>query len=286
MATKIEWTDKTWNPTVGCTPISAGCKHCYARRDHDKRHKAKLAGKNLPPQYAKPFSEVQLVPQRLAMPLHWRKPRRVFVNSVSDLFHPDVPFYFIDEVFATMSLCSQHTFQVLTKRPGRMREYVERLVGRIHAGRCPWRWMPKHIWLGTSVSTQEDADRNIPPLLQCPAAVRFVSIEPMLESVDLHIASDFSTIGHGPSWLLPIASGAGGLTPTIDWVIIGCESGPKRRPSKQDGVRELVEQCRKASVSVFVKQLDIDDRVSKNMAEWPEDLRVQEYPRAAEAAEN
>jgi protein gp37 len=120
---KIEWTDKTWNPVVGCTKVSAGCKNCYAKALHDQRHKAHGEGKAVPAQYAKPFEVVQLMPERLRDPLSWRKPQRVFVNSVSDLFHQDIPDEFIDKVFAVMGVAHWHTFQVLTKRPERMAAY-------------------------------------------------------------------------------------------------------------------------------------------------------------------
>ncbi len=122
--TTISWTDVTWNPTVGCTRVSPGCKNCYAFTLHDMRHAAHKDGKNLPEQYAKPFTELQMIADRLEDPLHWKKPRMVFVNSMSDLFHEDVPDEFIDKVFAVMALCPQHTFQVLTKRPERMLEVL------------------------------------------------------------------------------------------------------------------------------------------------------------------
>jgi len=122
--TGIEWTDRVWNPTVGCTRVSDGCRHCYAFQLHDQRHAAYQAGKKLPIQYARPFKELQLVPDRLENPLHWRKPCRIFVNSMSDLFHDDVPDEFIDRVFAVMAMCPQHTFQVLTKRAEKMLQYL------------------------------------------------------------------------------------------------------------------------------------------------------------------
>jgi protein gp37 len=132
-ASSIEWTDATWNPVVGCTKVSPGCKNCYAKTLHDLRHKAHGEGKKVPAQYAHPFEVVQLMPDRLTDPLSWRKPRKVFVNSVSDLFHKDVPDEFLDWVFAVMALAPRHTFQVLTKRADRMREYMTnpRLIDRL-----------------------------------------------------------------------------------------------------------------------------------------------------------
>lgn len=132
MTTGIQWTDETWNPVVGCNQVSAGCDNCYAKTLHDKRHRAFLAGKNVAPQYAFPFELVQLKPERLSDPLGWRAPRRVFVNSVSDLFHKDVPDEYIDQVFAVMALTTRHTFQILTKRAGRMRSYINDPATRLN----------------------------------------------------------------------------------------------------------------------------------------------------------
>jgi protein gp37 len=221
--TAIAWCDKVWNPTVGCTRVSEGCRACYAFTLHDRRHAAYLAGNNLPAQYAKPFKELQLIEDRLEDPLHWRKPARVFVNSVSDLFHEDVPDESIDRVFAVMSLAQRHTFQVLTKRAQRMLDYCsavtfERLwvwMNRSADGgehrpgaynltsinqrtaksryvngeagalsRTPKPPLP-NVWLGVSVEDQQRADERIPPLLKTPARVRFLSVEPLLGPVRL-----------------------------------------------------------------------------------------------------
>ena len=274
--TNIEWTDRTWNPTVGCTRVSEGCRNCYAFQLHDKRHKAKLAGKRLPDQYAKPFNELQLMTDRLAEPLSWRKPQKVFVNSVSDLFHKDVPDEFLDRVFAVMALSPRHTFQVLTKRPERMAAYVagclvdgklrpalrdaaidvqggsiECDVGgpngfsRALATLKGWPWPLPNLWLGTSVENQAAADERIPHLLATPAAVRFLSCEPLLGPVTIRCANSKSDeLG------LPFRP----LKHDIHWVIVGGESGPDSRHCRVEWVRSLVDQCRAAGVACFVKQ--------------------------------
>ena len=209
MTTKIEWTDESWNPVTGCTKVSAGCQNCYAER----------MAKRLRGRFGYPDDDpfrVTLHPDRLEQPLRWRKPRRVFVCSMGDLFHEDVPDEFIDQVFAVMALAKEHTFQVLTKRPERMKSYLsdratyQRVRKETEEGDvcglyldslCGWefrqaqnqwwtnlppdRWPLPNVWLGTSVEDQATADERIPQLLECPAAVRFVSCEPLLSSVDL-----------------------------------------------------------------------------------------------------
>lgn len=301
MATAIEWTDTVWNPVTGCSKVSEGCRNCYAFALHDMRHKAFQEGKKLPQQYAKTFNEIQLFPERLLEPMKWRKPRKVFVNSMADLFHPDVPFEFIDKVFAAMTLSPKHTFQILTKRPERMQEYMNThdrdeaigqtammlyeqfggkgdcslAAGLIHGpGRVtnlpgvperPEAWPLPNVWLGTSVENQKAADERIPLLLQTPAAVRFLSCEPLLGPVDL---SQYLYRGHKcavtglpaenlhscgdcdpclKSFGLPASS-------RVDWVIAGGESGPNARPMHPDWVRSLRDQCQAADVSFFFKQ--------------------------------
>lgn len=192
--TGIEWTDATWNPVTGCAKVSQGCKHCYAEREWPRMTK-------LVPAYAgREFTDVRTHADRLDQPLSWKRPLKVFVNSMSDLFHQDVPFEFIDRVFAVMALSKQHVFQVLTKRPDRMREYMHRL-GRSakilddaartlgytfeFAGKYMVTWPLPNIWLGVSVEDQAAADERIPLLLDTPAAVRWISAEPLIGSVDL-----------------------------------------------------------------------------------------------------
>jgi len=278
MGTKIGWTDETWNPAVGCRKVSEGCRHCYA-----EDMAARLAGMGRKWLADGPWEDDVPVPgqvdyvgtvdgrgrwtgrvvyreNRLWVPVGWRKPRRVFVCSMGDLFHEDVQVRWLDAVWAVMAMCPAHTFQVLTKRPGRMTEYLndqsverrvavrmEQLRRRWRAEKkqlpktMPWRlrWPLKNVWVGTTAENQAAADVRVPELVRCPAVVRFVSVEPMLGAVDLG------------RW-----TGAGGcsLHGTIDWVICGGESGPGARPVQADWVRDLRDGCAGAGVPFFFKQ--------------------------------
>jgi protein gp37 len=212
--TAIEWTDATWNPVTGCTKISTGCDNCYAERFSER-----FRGVS-----GHPFEngfDLTLRPERLAQPLSWRQPKMIFVNSMSDLFHKGVPLSFVDRVFDTMEEADWHTFQILTKRSSRLRDYVNR--------RYTARLAPFHIWLGTSV---EDATKKsrIRQIQAANASVRFLSIEPLI----------------GPVGRLDLAG--------IDWVIVGGESGPNARQIEAEWVREIRDQCVAASVSFFFKQ--------------------------------
>lgn len=249
---KIEWTDKTWNPVTGCTKVSQGCKHCYAER---------IAGRMWATQYsrnpdgtARKFTDVRCHPDRLNQPLSWRKPAMVFVNSMSDLFHEDVPDSFICDVFTIMRRAEAHTFQVLTKRPERMADFMARLAWRsskepgergyyAYLGDPGSRPLP-NVWLGVSVEDQANADKRVPLLLQTPAHVRFVSAEPLLGPVDLVRAVNQL------DWLDPASLRPGG----IDWVIVGGESGPGARPMRSEWARLIREQCQAAGVAFFFKQ--------------------------------
>jgi protein gp37 len=212
--TAIEWTNATWNPVTGCTKISAGCDHCYAER-FSERFRG-VAGH--------PFSmgfDLTLRPERLHQPERWLRPRMIFVNSMSDLFHKEVPFTFVDRVFDTMEKASWHSFQVLTKRSSRMRDYVRRRYANSGA--------PAHIWLGVSVEDGTKLSR-VRQLSQAPAAVRFLSIEPLI----------------GPIGELPLDG--------IAWVIVGGESGPGARPTKPHWVRDIRDQCINQDIRFFFKQ--------------------------------
>lgn len=248
-ASKIEWTDATWNPITGCTKVSPGCDHCYAETLHERFH-----GKGS-------FSMVTLHPDRLDKPLRWRKPKRVFVNSMSDLFHNDVPDEFIARVFAAMALAPQHTFQVLTKRHGRMRSLLsserfdEMFADALYAIEDPRGEEPAepigsapgplpNVWLGVSVENQHWANIRIPALLDTPAAVRFLSCEPLLGPVSFRWAKWAPLIN---------ASHLDGLK-DIDWVIVGGESGPGARPMRPEWARELRDQCTEAGVAFHFKQ--------------------------------
>jgi protein gp37 len=277
VSTAIEWTDETWNPVVGCTQISKGCGHCYAKQIHDNRHKAALAGKAVHPQYLKPFEHVQLMPERLTRPLHWRKPRRTFVNSVSDLFHEDVPDEFLDKVFAIMQASPRHTFQVLTKRPARMQDYVAgaelrvEAMGEALAEEMDWchanedaAWPLPNVWLGVSVENQEAADDRISLLQQTPAAIRFLSCEPLLGPVDLTevaFGTEWSNGEERPARVscleasAPVVADGHLELAGIDWVIVGGESGAKARPCDVEWITLIVADCDLNGVPCFVKQL-------------------------------
>jgi len=218
----IEWTDSTWNPVTGCTKVSQGCKNCYAKTVHDNRHKAFLNGKKMPPQYSVAFEQLLTHPDRLAAPLHWRKPRRIFVNSMSDLFHEDIPSDFIESVFHRMAMAKQHTFQVLTKRPERMFNFLT--GGKAFSSPLP------NVWLGVSVEDRETWLDRSGPLKQTPAAVRFISYEPTLADIGL-----IDLTG-------------------IHWLIAGGESGPHARPAHPDWFRSARDQCAAAGVPFFFKQ--------------------------------
>lgn len=285
--TNIQWTERTWNPVVGCTRVSAGCDHCYAFDFHDRRMyapyiKAKRAGKELkvPPQFHKPFSQVQCLGDRLDLPKHWRKPSRVFVNSMSDLFHEQVPGEFINRVWMTMYNTKQHTYQILTKRPERLLEWTHQ-----KARACGWPvkeiW-PSWIWLGVSVENQEAADKRIPTLIDTPAAVRFLSCEPLLGPVDLYqwlVAEGDSKFAE---WNLAMY----GFSQPLSWVIVGGESGPKARPMEPEWAKEILEQCQIARVPAFMKQMGaVWAKAHKSanshgsiMEEWPTEYLVRQYP--------
>ena len=211
MATsKIEWTESSWNPVTGCTKVSDGCKNCYAER---MAKRLKAMGQ---PNYQNGF-KVTCHPHTLTLPLKWKKPRTIFVNSMSDLFHEEIPLAFLDEIFFTMNEARWHTFQILTKRA----EYMARIASRFN-------WTP-NIWMGVTVESAKYIDR-IDLLRSVPAAVRFLSLEPLLGPIrDLNLEG-------------------------IDWVIVGGESGPGARPMQKEWVLEIRDRCLDAGVPFFFKQ--------------------------------
>jgi protein gp37 len=265
--TKIEWTDYTWNPVTGCTKVSQGCKHCYAERlwpkvEAAERMREHFEWRRVPP---RPFTQIRCHPERLNAPLRMRKPRRVFVNSMSDLFHDDVDDIFIMHVFATMTIARHHTFQVLTKRPRRMLEWVggggraADVFGYVRDSELgywagadklpPLSWPLPNVWLGVSVEDQATADERIPLLLQTPAAVRWISAEPLLGPVDLR------RYLCGCRSCVPESEGLTGSVPAhLQWVVAGGESGPKARPSHPDWFRSVRDQCAAAGVPFLFKQ--------------------------------
>ncbi|OHB65896.1 MAG: hypothetical protein A2V70_10605 [Planctomycetes bacterium RBG_13_63_9] len=209
-SSSIEWTHSTWNPVTGCTKLSPGCAHCYAQR------MAKRLQAMGQPRYRNGF-RLTLQPDVLEVPLRWQRPRMIFVNSMSDLFHAGVPGEFIADCFRVMQQASHHTFQVLTKRPERAAEMAHRL---------PW---PDNVWMGTSVENA-DYTQRIAHLVRIRAAIRFLSLEPLL----------------GPIPRLPLSG--------IDWVIVGGESGPAARPMDPTWVRQIRDRCLARSVPFFFKQ--------------------------------
>jgi protein gp37 len=314
---KIEWLcrpgtkPESWNPVTGCRKVSEGCRNCYAAA-----MAARFWGD-------RKFTDVRCHKDRLYAPLSWRKPRTVFVNSMSDLFHDAVADEFIDRVFAVMALCPQHTFVILTKRPERMLDWAthDPRDGVRNAGEAmrpsnpprhwyhvsDWNlrlasWPLPNVWLGVSIEDQPTADQRIPILLQTPAAVRCVSIEPLLGPVRLKQQNpdgkwppdadqpDIAWLRHR-DWPDDFQYWTTGL----NWVIVGGESGPKARPCDVAWIRSTIRQCKDAGVPCFVKQLGARSvenssdyccgkrvrlRASKgnDPAEWPEDLRVREWP--------
>lgn len=210
----IEWTDATWNPVTGCTKITAGCDHCYAER-FSERFRGTVGH---------PFEhgfDLQLRPERIGQPLLWKRPRMIFVNSMSDLFHKDVPLEFTDRVFDAMEAAHWHTYQVLTKRSSLMRDFLRRRYGDRPA--------PAHIWCGVSIEDSAAAAR-LRHLAGAPATIRFLSIEPLL----------------GPVGKLDLSG--------IAWVIVGGESGPGARPMAIEWVREVRDQCLASGTAFFFKQ--------------------------------
>lgn len=321
---KIQWTDVTWNPTRGCSVVSPGCTNCYAMKQAHRFNRPGAAYEGLTqltnggPVWT---GEVRLVPEKLDEPIRWRRPRRIFVDSMSDLFHEDIPDRFRLEVFVRMALAQRHTFQILTKRPYNMRRFLnwlcrshdadelpamERIINaatRVHdelpIGRRPTAavedlgesvtWPLPNVHLGISVEDQAAADERIPHLLQAPAALRFLSVEPLLSSIDLKMALE-TFRGTDPMLKRDPSP--------IQWVIVGGESGPKARPCDVAWIRSIRDQCAEAKVPLFVKQFgaravldglrlpSASEREHSpfqhpkggDPTEWPEDLRVREFP--------
>lgn len=210
---KIEWTEQTWNPTTGCTKISPGCKHCYAETMARRLHAMNVNG------YQNGF-KLSILPERLNEPLKRRSPTTYFVNSMSDLFHNDIPFSFLDDVFSVIERTPQHTYQILTKRAARMRKYFS----------PESRIVPANAWLGVSVEDRKYGLPRIDELREVNAHIRFLSVEPLLENL-----GDMNLEG-------------------IHWVIVGGESGPKARPMRPEWVQEIKAQCETNEVAFFFKQ--------------------------------
>jgi protein gp37 len=324
----IEWTDETWNVLVGCSKVSEGCRHCYAinqaYRNNAMAQKMSNPGRM---KYYEGLTQkkgdrvewtgiVKFVSEALEIPLKWKKPRKVFVNSMSDLFHESVSDEHLDRIFAVIALTPHHTYQILTKRPERMQEYLRSAKNRIRIaavdlGRatntdhtdlesCQWDWPLPNTWMGVTVENQKAADDRIPLLLQTPAALRFLSVEPLLEAVELthrqlngnqynYLLNSWSPCGGGARG----ATAGGGiatLQSAVDWIIVGGESGPNVRPFNIDWARSLRDQCKVSGTKFFFKQagsnvwdgdrkLKLRDRKGGDLSEIPEDLRIREVIR-------
>jgi protein gp37 len=255
--TPIEWTDSTWSPVTGCTEVSPGCDHCYAKTiaERFRGHAAFPHG-----------FDVQVKAERVNDPLKWRKPRRIFVNSMSDLFHADIDRTWIAEIYAVMAAARRHTFQVLTKRAARMRTLLDdpafadvvraRALGK-GLPETDWQWPLPNVWLGVSVENQQWANIRIPQLLMTPAAVRFLSCEPLLGPVDLTRVA----WAKGGGTHLDVVNGRHGVpgvwsstAHAVDWVIVGGESGRGARPMHPRWAQTLRDQCQEAGVPYFYKQ--------------------------------
>ena len=219
----IEWTEASWNPVTGCTKVSPGCAHCYAETFAERFRG--VAGHP----YEQGF-DLKLWPDRLDLPLRWKRPRTIFVNSMSDLFHEAVPEHFIQQVFDVMVRAEHHTFQVLTKRPERAAELTPRL---------PW---PQNVWMGTSVENQRFVLR-VDWLRRTGARLKFLSCEPLLGPLRLQLSG-------------------------IGWVIVGGESGPRARPMRADWARDIRVQCRKAGVPFFFKQWGAHNEEGIRVGKW------------------
>lgn len=368
--TGIQWTDATWNPCIGCAKVSEGCRNCYAM-SAASRIVSMSRGRNArsyrdagvsdgidwgAEPCSSPYEKViktdergypeakwngraVFLPERLDQPLRWQKPRMVFVNSMSDLFHEDLTFEQIAAIFGVMAASPRHTFQVLTKRPARMLEFFEWMESatyydntgpaagmmdvltqfngrlgsfdehdngeRLSAALWDPGWPLPNVWLGVSVEDQATADDRIPVLLQCPAAVRWVSAEPLIGPVD-DFVTHYESCGRcggtgrtGPEvcWECCGIGDDVGKEFTLDWVVVGGESGNGARPCHLAWIRSIVDQCHQAEVPCFVKQLGavptiapsesvlnapgllkLKDRKGGNPDEWPADLRVRQWP--------
>ncbi len=256
MPTNISWATDVWNPLTGCTPISAGCANCYAARMAKRlRTMGRPEYQNAVDDAGRWTGKITLVPERLEQPLRWRKPRRVFVNSMSDLFHESVPFNYIARLFMVMRQAHQHTFLVLSKRAKRMRMFLdvwlpgaETIMNLTLGTQSP----APNIWIGVSVENQKAADERVPQLIQTPAAIRFLSCEPLLGPVDIGkaIFGGDGVLEDGANAISHID----GFGYGVDWVIAGGESGPGYRPMDMVWVRSLRDQCCEGGVPFFFKQ--------------------------------
>jgi protein gp37 len=297
--THISWADATWNPITGCTRLSAGCDHCYIERTPPFR----MAGRRFDKSGVGGSTGVQLHPERLDQPLHWRKPRRIFVCSLADLFHDEVPDEYLCRVVDAMLNAPQHIYQVLTKRPARMRSFMTRYLSGAFATRplneAPLCYTvddpPPMIWAGVSVEDQKWADIRIPILLETPAAIRWISAEPLLGPIDLRrgdgIHNWLPDVEQQGSERVVVCTAHGHPLPCrqpgcrhIDWIVAGGESGRGARPMHPEWARSLRDQCRDAGVPFHFKQAGSvlarewgGSGKGGDPADWPEPF-PREYP--------
>ena len=315
---------RSWNPTQGCALKSEGCRNCYAMRMAARFAESGWSKGLINLKTRKWNGEARLAAHKLDEPLRWREPSTVFVNSMSDLFYEGFSNEQIAAVFGVMAACQQHTFLVLTKRARRMREWFEWIadqlvsahqlgaargvrwhawtefgrIGNVTAeeivspsyrrGCTPdWRWPLPNVWLGVSVENQDAADERIPDLLTTPAAVRFLSCEPLLGRLDFVLRGNrikewdedwkYDTL-RGSEWARPDPDIEDGSSAKLDWLITGCESGPGARSAEESWFRSISDQCRAAGVPLFNKQMRINGRVETDPARFPSDLQIQEWP--------
>jgi protein gp37 len=263
---KIEWTQKTWNPVTGCSKVSQGCKNCYAENQWPRL----AANPKQPDYFGRAFTDVKFHPNRLTAPFEWKKPARIFVNSMSDLFHESLSWKSIGYVFAVMMLNPRHTFQVLTKRPERMQEFLtlggiadrvtlqaSEICETFGVSLPPTQlgaWPLPNVWLGVSVENQETAAHRIPYLLETPAAVRWISAEPLLGKIDIRRFFIERWLAAESSRLDDMKSLPRDYDCAIDWLVCGGESGPKGRPMQAEWAQSLRDQCVAAGVKYFFKQ--------------------------------
>lgn len=243
---KIEWTERTWNPVTGCSKVSAGCKNCYAEGIANRFWGARK------------FADIMLHEERLQEPIKRKQPTMYFVTSMSDLFHEEIPVHFIESVFEIMTYCKHHTFQVLTKRPKRMMYVVNEWVQKFGS--------MDNVWFGISAEDQKTYDDRIPFLLDTNCSNLFLSLEPLLGEIDLRIRTLQQLFDRLPRW-----------------IIIGCESGPKRREFESDWVHDIIWQCSHYLMKIFVKQIIVNNKVEKDVNNFPIGLQIREYPNEMES---
>lgn len=297
MGTNIVWAEETTNPFPGCVKVSAGCRNCYAEKQAAAPRLQQFEKYRHVISDGKWNGKFFVDEKAMFQPMHWKNPRKIFVNSMGDMFRDAVPFTQLDRQFAVFALCQQHTFQILTKYDDRMLEYYTKHFKIFNIAGVAAQMVKDgdyfhdkilddykragdvlpNVWTGVTIENQKMANKRIVNLMQIPAALRWVSMEPMLEDID------FKKVPIEKWWYPPmteeqIFNNEHFKYNKLGWVVIGAESGKNRRRCNVDDVRNVLTQCKAANVPVMVKQLDLDGRLSRDPSEWPEDLRVQEFP--------